>query len=220
VASVHQPSDRNIIRVSPERMKELALVAKGGELSHENKAEIANGFFPLVVKIANGFSRGSWSKSDDFVSAGLFGVVKSLEKASEKVKLYQENEPEECPGVHLCKWIIANIKRMIHEFRVADHLVPVPARTINAAKHEGIDLKFDWSSVPFKQVHHDPRFVEVRELLTKAVKDDHDAEIVKLRTEGYNDYEIAEMMKVSKSYIHKKRTLIQERYNQLSGETW
>lgn len=210
-------SDPRTARVSPERMKELALVAKGGELSQAQRSEIAQGFIRLALKIAASYGT---HKEDDFASAGLFGIVKALEMATEKVNLYQANEPDVCPGVHLGRWILSCIHKMINKFRTCDHLVLVPPRTIYKEKTKGNDLRFQWHDMPGHKVHRDPKTLEVNELLARASKDGHDEEIINLRSQGYNDREIADMMNVSKSYVHKKRSLIQERYNQLSGETW
>ncbi len=216
MSNVQHPlgSDPKTMRMSEERLKELALRAKGGALTEEDRSEIANGFIRLALKIASGYARSNPTKGDDFASAGLFGIVHALTLAGEKIAEYQENEPDVCPGRHLGKWIVWNIHRMINEFRVNDHMVRVPDRTIRHEAKQGVELKFIPNGLR-SEVRVDPQFLEIMELMDKASLDDVDKQIVELRIEGHKDDAIAEMLCISKPYVYQRRMRICERYLQL-----
>lgn len=210
--------------LSPERLAYLTGRLRSGEIVHDEREELARGFIRLALKIAASYAARRPQKGDDFASAALFGIAYAIETAREKL------EDDNITG-----WIIANIRRFLRQFYERDHIVRTPARTYHHKKTHGVEMvttsviTMDDREINAgannrkASTYHRIRNVsggysDLREILDKSARDEVDRDILKLRSQGYNDVEISSMTGISKSTINARRAEMETRFDRLNQE--
>lgn len=227
-ASLQHPLGRDASipkQIPAERLAYLTARIRTGSITQAEREELGRGFIRLALKIAAGYAARRPEKGDDYASAALFGIAHALSTAQEK--LTDDN---------ITPWVIANIRRFIRKFYETDHIVRTPARTYAHHKSKGSELTTT-SVVTMDDreinagannrkvsTYHRVRntvvggFHAFKELLTMSARDHHDREIIRLRSAGYTDVEIAEQLGISKSNVNSRRTEIEARFERLNGE--
>ncbi len=227
-ASVQHPlgRDESIPRKIDEgRLAYLTSRIRNGDITPNEREELGRSFIRLALKVASSYAARKPSKADDYSSAALFGIAYALDKAQEK--LIDDN---------ITGWVIVNIRRFIRRFYETDHMVRTPSTTYHRAKAEGRQLNSQSvfvvdnrelnagegtkTSVLYQRVRVRPSgsIFELKEMLQLSARDDRDRNILKLRSEGYTDAEIAERMEISTTYVQRKRTEIESRFDKLDKE--
>ncbi len=194
-------------KLSPERLAELTKLLRSGEMTFQERDELAKGFIRVALSIAAKMCRHT--RDDEIASAALFGVVYALDKAREKLK-----------DDNLQAWIISCIISHCRRFRARDHMAPVPPTTYLVRAKKGLkthNIIFVDVKNPGEDRYFKSRIATsaIKETLDLAAEDDMDRQIIKYRLEGYNDREISVKLGVSNSLIFKRRSGIETRYERL-----
>lgn len=194
-------------KLAEERLAELAVKVKDGSISAEEKEELTGGFVKLAWHIARNLGNCNHDKTQDYFSCGLFGIAYAIKHAEQRLE-----------DQNIAAWIIYQIKAHIQRFRRTDHTVPVPPSTYSKAKREGRPLPVApavhalGQSEPCSTI---PNVYELREMIYLCARDDEDREIIRLRSQGYNDVEIAQQTSIPKTRVNDKRHAIERRFDHL-----
>lgn len=193
-------------KLEEQRLRILTQRLRSGQETAEERQEIAKGHIRLAIQIAGRYVSVAPTKSDDLVSCGLFGIAYAINKAQEKLV-----DDEITP------WIVACIHRFCHRFLTTDQIVRVPPTTYADWKKRGMPLPekisthlLDENKIPGCNSGH---LYDIKEMLELSAKDEEDRTIIRMRSEGYRDREIAERLKMSVSYICAKRSKIEQRFD-------
>lgn len=191
-------------KVDDDRLTELVQRLRAGDESvHE---EIIRGHIRLAINVASRYARFSPAKGEEIASEALYGVTYAVKKA--RAKLVDDN---------ITAWIVSCCHRFAYRFLCRESMVP--RITIWKRKQRGLTTEVK-GVVPLPPSNHLPAkyqqtSMEVMELITMSAESDLDREIIDLRSQGYNDREIAEKLRVSNSYVARKRAEIRERFEEL-----
>lgn len=207
-----------------DRLEELVKKLRAGMISKAEYDELAKSYIHMALAIAGRYAAPSGRKLDDFVSCALFGIVKGLANARDR--LVDNN---------LDAWIAASMHGVCRRFRTTDHVVCVPQTTNATRKALNKELipflattlfsdsveenEANHQFIKFEPVQEQDHTDDVKELIYLSASDDVDQEIINLRMEGYTDVEVAARLQISRSDVLRRRHVIENRYDRLNKET-
>jgi DNA-directed RNA polymerase specialized sigma subunit len=191
------------------RIQHLTSLLRGGEISEDERQELGGYFIEVAFNIAKRFGRRRPSSLEDFQGAALFGIAYALNHA--QTKMVDNNFPG---------FVIGCMTRFVRRYYETDHIMRVPSTTYHRALKEGRTIKVpkvERLELSHKAYSENPmKILETKEILQMSVTDDCERTILSMRMEGYNNREIAQKLKVSVSYIQRKRSYISNRFLDLT----
>jgi RNA polymerase sigma factor (sigma-70 family) len=202
------------LMIYPDRLAALTALIRNGIATKENFDEIARGFLRLAIHIAGRYSARMPNHTDDFVSSAVFGLVKALTQAKEKL-VDDEITPYLASAMH----------SMCRRFQAKERVFGLTASQRWRRKQAGKDLP---TTIPIPLEVVDQKYCrkprgkesirDLKELLEHSALDEVDRQIIQLRSESYNDREISEILGCSNSYVFNRRQAIKIRFDRLNED--
>ena len=242
--SIHSPLGGYKIptQLPEDRLLYLVTQLRAGLATQEEKDELYKGHIRLAIEITARYAGYVPNQIDDLVSEAMIGVAYGINKAQEKlidnnvtswitsnVHRFVHDYITRLPTVRIPKNTLTRSKETI-----------VLPKTRHYAKLE--------SKEPSNNNHYDPEYTapkqirkgrntlrtvyhteeplqKIRESLEAAIAEEINFKrrkmksiIMRLRIDGYNDREIAEIMNVSTGYINQMRSDVEQAYIRIEAE--
>lgn len=158
--------------------------------------EMVKGYMRLALSIVGKYLRLLKSKRfiDDLVSAAMEGVVLAINDV-------KENQPVENYAAHVATHVHGELGHLL--------------RTMNSNQvkfESGMLLDYDRLIL---EMRDDENYARVEGIIEDNIENELEAQVVKLRKEGYTDEEIADQLEVSRSTVQVIRQDLYDRVRDL-----
>lgn len=185
---------------------------------------IIKGHIRLASQIAGRYMWKHPLKSEDIVSAAMFGLVQAVEWAPERLRDH-----------NITPYIVTTIHRFISEYLERDHLVRIPrneySKRLQANKYIPIifdidpkeddeeNREYDTVGSFDPPVYDTDKPIEFEDLCDRLELTYEERRIIDLRVKGYTQQEVGEIIGKKRQWIGFVLEKLQERYIKIFGES-
>lgn len=233
--SIQNPLGEGVLipnQLEPKILEQLVERLRNKMASLGDKRQIYEGHMRLAISIAARYANKTHiQRSSDLVSESLLTIgilIDSIEKGD---KTLTDN--------NFTPWCAVKIHSALSNFIDRDRIIRVPHTTFLKKRDELPNVKV--ISIPIEdssleeqddynrkrrgsrrlrsiEVRNHVKMIEIRELITKSVRTDEENTVIKLRTQGLNDIEIAKRLGMSKSKVSVLRGRVITRFQKLDSQ--
>jgi hypothetical protein len=191
------------IATDPE-IEEFVRRLKSGDTSAIG--DVVRNYLRLSVCIAGQYATLAPEKRLDLASEGFVGIVTACHEVMQG-GLHDNN---------LTAFVSSRIHAAIGKFIKDDHVVRIPHTTLRR-KGEDAQLHRQGPGAMYHACYQQPptTMLEIREMLKLAITTPIEEQIIRLRSQSYNDREIALQLGKSIAYVAKIRAAVEARYEEL-----
>ncbi len=223
--------------IDPAIIDWIVFEYRSGCATPEMRTQLYEGHLRLAIMIAGQYAAQAPRKAADLVQEACLGIGIALNEAPEK--LYDNNFTPFCA---------MKIHSRCSRFLNTDRVTGVPQTTFSKAKREDkaiepvrvvsltITTRFDKTitaevdeervpkgcSRPRRRhalaVKTHARMCDLKEMIAQSVKTEAEGKVITLRSQGYNDREIASILGVSNTQVNNLRSKVEARFTRMEQE--
>jgi DNA-directed RNA polymerase specialized sigma subunit len=157
----------------------------------------------MIISIAKKFSNNK--TFDEIVSVGLEGLMEAIDK----YPVARANHIGDNKGI--TAYIAGFVRYKILRFKAEDSLIRIPQESQRRLQIKPFSVGSSESAI------NHPNLAAINEILRLIATDPMEWAIIKLRRKGFTDYEVAEKLNVSVSFVNSTRKKLERRYEEMNG---
>lgn len=194
-------------RIAEDRLDSLVDQLRKGDTTVIG--EIVEGHIRLALSIASGFAARMPHQSDVFVAEALFALSRAVAEAAGKLR---DN--------NITAYLSLRMNSACFKAMVGQQIVRIPKSTMDdmKARGEAVVLPVVERIVPFDVLARASDLSELKEMIQSCVRTAFEGQVIKLRELGYNDPQIADLLKCSRSSASMARKAVRQRFEEKEAQ--